>query len=137
MSKNVSKALDEQIGEILKQFLKDFGEDGPISPLGVARNKLTSLLATIEATGYKKGYHAGWSVGQEAIQRKIDKADLKNAKQRFELKSPSLARKPITIPSIALTPTASNTTELCLCLDTPKGIDTTNCPIHGPKKGKL
>ena len=32
------------VEEILKQFLKDFGDDGPINPLGEARNKLTHLI---------------------------------------------------------------------------------------------
>lgn len=34
----------EQSGEILKQFLKDFGSEDIISPLGVAQNKLEALI---------------------------------------------------------------------------------------------
>lgn len=35
---------DLELEDILKQFLKDFGEDGPINPLGVAINKIDHLI---------------------------------------------------------------------------------------------
>lgn len=36
--------IDTAIDEVLKQFLVDLGEDGPINPLGEARYKLQAMI---------------------------------------------------------------------------------------------
>lgn len=94
---------DSSVDEILKQFLKDFDEGGPISPLGVARNKLEALIAEQVKAGNEifipvKGYEGLYEVSNTGKVRSV-KIGRRSGK---ELKQAGRGGKAISYKAVSL-----------------------------------
>lgn len=83
LSQATPVAPDLELEDILKQFLKDFGEDGPINPLGVAINKIDHLIyqrLIAELTNLPSSMYGGheYCVAQDTIDDRIAELDALN-----------------------------------------------------------